>query len=431
MYLSIARSFGGYWHLLRRNANFRLLWMAQIVSEIGDWFYSIAVYSLLLELTGRAESVALALVLQVLPQAFVGPLAGVVNDRISRKRVMIGADLFRMAVVAAMLLVTRETAWVIYPLLFLETIAAAFFEPARSSVVPNVVRKDELTMANTLASTTWSFNLFIGSALGGIAAVLLGREAVFVLDAASFVLSALLIWSMRFKETHVAVDRGPLTWKDAVGVTDFVEGTRYITADRKLLVTVCAKMGIGIVGTAWVLFPIMGQRTFAIDSFAGMRDSSGMLAMSMLMGARGLGALIGPLLTAPWAGLDQRRLRTGILFGFIVMGAGYVVLAGAPGVLFACAAIALAHMGGSSVWVFSTTLLHIHTVDRYRGRVFAAELGLCMLSIAVFAFAAGVALDSGMAPRTVAAATGLAMVLPATAWALFSRGFSTSASATS
>src|SRR5215470_17502042 len=98
-------SFASYVRLLRENKNFRRLWMAQIVSEIGDWFYSLAIYSLLLQLTGRASSVALALVLQVLPWTFIGPAAGVVNDRVRRKHVMITADLVRMAVVLAMLLV--------------------------------------------------------------------------------------------------------------------------------------------------------------------------------------------------------------------------------------------------------------------------------------------------------------------------------------
>src|SRR5437879_9035484 len=121
----------GYVHLLRTNANFRRLWMAQIISVIGDWFYTLAIYTLLLQLTGQARSVALALVLQVLPQTFIGPAAGVVNDRIRRKHVMITADLARMAIVLAMLFVrSRSTVWLVYPLLLLETMMAAFFEPA-------------------------------------------------------------------------------------------------------------------------------------------------------------------------------------------------------------------------------------------------------------------------------------------------------------
>ncbi|MGC2790431.1 MAG: MFS transporter, partial [Candidatus Sulfotelmatobacter sp.] len=111
-------SLGSYLRLLRTNRNFRRLWMAQIVSEIGDWFYTLSIYTLLLQLTGRASSVALALVLQVLPQTFIGPTAGVVNDRLRRKHVMIAADLVRFAVVLAMLLVrSRSMVWLIYPLL--------------------------------------------------------------------------------------------------------------------------------------------------------------------------------------------------------------------------------------------------------------------------------------------------------------------------
>src|ERR1700728_1733960 len=98
-------SLGSYLRLVRGNRNFRRLWLAQIVSEIGDWFYTLSIYTLLLQLTGHAGSVALALVLQVLPQTFVGPTAGVVNDSLRRKHVMIAADLVRVAVVLAMLLV--------------------------------------------------------------------------------------------------------------------------------------------------------------------------------------------------------------------------------------------------------------------------------------------------------------------------------------
>jgi MFS family permease len=149
-------SVSSYLRLLRQNRNFRRLWAAQIVSEIGDWFYTLAIYSLLLQLTGSAGSVALALVLQVLPQTFVGPLSGVVNDRIRRKHVMIAADLARMLIVLAMLLVRSSSmVWVVYPLLLLETVMAAFFEPARNSVIPNITTREDLILANTLSSTTW------------------------------------------------------------------------------------------------------------------------------------------------------------------------------------------------------------------------------------------------------------------------------------
>src|ERR1700693_1237782 len=105
-------SFASYTRLLRGNRNFRRLWSAQVVSELGDWFYTLAIYNLLLQLTGRAGSVALALVLQVLPQALIGPTAGVVNDRLRRKRVMIAADIGRVLIVLCMLLIrSRDKVW--------------------------------------------------------------------------------------------------------------------------------------------------------------------------------------------------------------------------------------------------------------------------------------------------------------------------------
>src|SRR6202040_2078699 len=156
-------SFASYAHLLGGNRNFRRLWSAQIVSEIGDWFYTLAIYNLLLQFTGQARSVALALVLQVLPQTLLGPISGVVNDRIRRKRVMITADLARAVIVLAMLLVrSRSTLWLVYPLLVLESVMWAFFEPARTAVIPNVTTDQDLILANTLSSTTWSLNLVAG-----------------------------------------------------------------------------------------------------------------------------------------------------------------------------------------------------------------------------------------------------------------------------
>src|SRR6516162_1152348 len=139
-----------YLRLVRGNRNFRRLWIAQIVSEIGDWFYTLSIYTLLLQLTGHAGSVALALVLQVIPQTFAGPTAGVVNDRVKRKYVMIAADLIRFVIVLAMLLVRSPAlVWLIYPLLLAETTMAAFFEPARSAVIPNITGPEEVLVANT------------------------------------------------------------------------------------------------------------------------------------------------------------------------------------------------------------------------------------------------------------------------------------------
>jgi predicted MFS family arabinose efflux permease len=421
-------SLSSYWRLLGRNQNFRRLWGAQVVSEIGDWFYTLAIYNLLLQLTGRAGSVALALVLQVLPQTVIGTAAGVINDRIRRKQVMIATDLGRMVIVFCMLFVrSKEMAWLVYPLLVAETLLAAFFEPARSSVIPNIVEREDVVLANTLSSTTWSLNLMVGAALGGAVAALMGRDAVFILNALSFLASALFIWRMRFDEPH-AEGLPPLRLRDLVDLSPVIDGFRYVRSHARLRFTIFAKAGSLTIGAGWVLFTVMGQNEFAVR-WPGLDPTRGsFLGMSILLGARGVGALLGPLLTATWAGQWIRRLERAIFWGYAASAAGYMLLGLAGHLWQASLCVMLAHFGGAIVWVFSTTLLQLQSEDRFRGRVFAADLGLCMFTIAASAYLSGYLVDAGYAARHVASAAGMLMLIPAGLWGLAISGRQTQAS---
>jgi predicted MFS family arabinose efflux permease len=420
-------SLAAYARLVRSNRNFRRLWVAQMVSELGDWFYTLAIYTLLLQLTGRAGAVGLALMLQVLPQTLIGPAAGVISDRLRRQHVMIFADLARMVIVACMLFVrSAGTVWLVYPLLLLETIMAAFFEPARSAVIPNITRREDLVLANTLSSTTWSVGLVAGAALGGLAGALFGRDTVFVINSLSFLASAWLIRGMKFKEPH-AEGRGPLQLRELADFSPVMDGLRYLRRNRHVAVTVMAKAGMFVIGPSWVVFTVLGERDFPVR-LAGLDPHRGaLLGMSLLMGARGVGALLGPLLSASWAGHNQRRLRMAIQVGFFLEVIGYGALRWVGALWSACLWIVLAHCGGSVIWVFTTTLLQLNTDDQFRGRVFAADLGLSTLTIAVGAYLAGFFMDVGISAHAVASSAGLLMLLPAFLWAWDSRQNSHSA----
>src|ERR1700674_3253560 len=394
--ISTSISLSAYLRLVRHNRNFRRLWLAQIVSEVGDWFYTLSIYTLLLQLTGHAGSVALALMLQVLPQTFVGPMAGVVNDRLKRKHVMIAADVVRFVVVLAMLFVrSRSMVWLVYPLLLAETTMAAFFEPARSSVIPNIAASGEVLTANTLSSATWSVNLLIGAAVGGVVAAYFGRNTVFILNALSFLASALLISGMHFAEPH-AESAAPLRPRDLGDFSPIWEGIRYIRSHPTLLPAVFAKAGELMIGPSWVIFTVMGAREFAVHGRGIHAAGGAMLGMSILLGGRGFGALAAPLVAARWGGRRDHRLRLGIFFGYLTIAVGYGVLGASRSVWMAAACAMLAHAGGSTVWVFSTTLLQLHTEDRFRGRVFSADLGLASLTFATTAYLCGRLLDGGI-----------------------------------
>ena len=220
-------------------------------------------------MTGSAKSVALAVVLQMLPQFFVAPAAGVINDRMSRKRVMILADLARAVIVLLMLVVrSRELVGLIYVLLFLETTMWAFFEPARNAVIPNITRGNELLVANALSSTTWSVILAVGFAIGGVVAVpgwaqhgLRGQRAV---------LPGLGEPDSRHAVRRAARGRGStLEGRDLADFSPLVEGLRYVASDRRLLAMLLVKAGLGVMGTNWVILPILGERTFPVSCGLG------------------------------------------------------------------------------------------------------------------------------------------------------------------
>lgn len=390
--------------------------MAQIVSELGDWLYAVAVYSLLLEYTGSAKAVGLAFVLQVLPQFFVAPAAGVINDRLSRKRVMIFADWVRAGVVLCMLLVrSPQLVWLLYALLFFETILWALFEPAHNAVIPNITSESEVVIANTLSSTTWSFNFAMGFAIGGAIAAYFGRDTVFVLNGLSFVASALLIRRMHFTEPHVAA--GPMKLRELADYSPIREGIRYVWHAPQLRATIFVKAGLGLLGANWVLLPILGERVFPVHRAGFSARESGMLGMSLLMGCRGIGAIIGPLVSSSWAGEVRSRMRFGILIGFLMAAIGYAGLGAATTLPMACAAIMFAHAGGSTLWVFSTTLLQLQTDDRFRGRVFSAEFAFSVLTMSLSSYSAGVLIDHGVRVGQVAALTGGVVLIPALLWA--------------
>ena len=412
-----------YWRLLRGNRNLRLLWTAQVVSEIGDWFYSVAIYTFLLAVTGSAQMVACAFLMQVLPQCFMAPTAGVINDRISRRKVMMFADWARAAIVLAMMLVrTRAMLPLLFVLLLLETILWALFEPAQRSVIPNITEGDEIPIANALASATWSVNFAVGAGLGGLALVTFGRETVFVLNSLSFIASALLIRRMKFAEPHIE-NVPPLRPRDLVDFSPIAEGVRYVRRDPKLLATIFVKGGIGFIGSHWVILPVLGERVFPVRLHGMNAAQAGALGMSTLVASRGLGAVAGSFLGGNFAGTNRVRLRWTILAGFAMAAVGCVALGVAGSLAIAIFTLVVAHAGVSACWTASSTLLQKQTDDRFRGRVFSAEFAFSMLMVSISSFAAGQAIDHGIDVRTVAIGTGVLMMVPVAAWLVAGRAW--------
>lgn len=411
-----------YIRLLRINPSFQRLWLAQLISEIGDWFYSLAVYDLLLQSTHSGKAVSYAIIIQTLPWFCMTPLAGYLVDRLSRRRLMILADLARGVVVLGLLLVhSRSGIWLVYVLLAAEVIFASIFEPARNALLPNVVSEEEILPANALSSATWSFALASGAAVGGLVTALLGRRVAFVINSLSFFVSGLLIYSIHVREPHLgapvrdagdprAKPRAGQSPRPRAGTSSLREGGQYLAANPKVIVLVLAKTGLGILAGTLLLLAIFGERVFPIAGH-------GALAMGLLYSARGVGAGLGPLVGDRLTGGLQARMWKAINAGFFVTSLAYLAFSRAPNLWLAALAVMVGHAGGSNVWVMSTTLLQLNVPDRFRGRVFALDAGLLMLMVSTSNYLLGVGLDTWhLAPRQLAAALGCALLIPALAW---------------
>jgi len=342
----------------------------------------------------------------------VGPIAGVVVDRVNRRRLMIAADLLRGVVVLGLLLIKRpDQVWIAYAVTAVMMAASAFFEPARTATIPNITSSEELLPANALSSALWSGMLAIGASVGGLATVLAGRNVAFVLNAVSFFASAVFIGCTRYDATPAATRR-PHGLLALTGINDLVEGFRYVRHHTHVAALLFVKFGWGLAGGVLLLLTIFGQRIFPV---AGSTAAG----IGLLYGARGVGAALGPMTLRWLLGQTPAALRRTLGPAYFVVGSFYVVLAFAPTLWIAALAVLCAHFGGSILWVFSTVLLQLEVPDRFRGRVFAAELALVTLTSSASSYWTGYALDrGGWSPRTLSFALGVMFMVPGLIWLL-------------
>jgi MFS family permease len=399
-----------YLAVVRSNRNYRLLYIGQTISQLGDWFNSVAVYALLLDLTNSATAVAWMMIVQFLPIAIVGPVAGVVVDRVDRRKLMIGADLVRGALILGLLLVRRpEHVWIAYVVMALTVSASAFFEPARTATIPNITSAAELMPANALSSATWSAMLALGASLGGLVTAIAGRNVAFAVNSLSFFASAVFISRTRYDSTPPAAPR-LRGFMALSGISDFLEGFRYVRQHTHVAALMFVKAGWGLAGGVLLLLTIFGQRVFPV----GRTSAAG---IGILYGARGVGAALGPIALRWILGQKPSTLRRAIGPAYFIVGGFYLALAAAPSLTIAALCVLCAHFGGSVLWVFSTVLLQMEVPDRFRGRVFAAELGLVTLASSISSRLTAFGLDTiGWSPRVLAFALGSLFCVPGVLW---------------
>jgi len=399
---------GEFTALLRRNPAFARAYGAQLVSFGGDWFATVALQGLVLELTHQPSIAALLLTTQMLPTALASPFAGVVADHFDRRAVMIIADVARALLALGLLFVnSTNTLWIAFVCMGSMSLLAAFFDPASSAALPNLVREEDLPAANVLMGSAWGTMLAVGAAIGGAVTATLGRDAAFIGDALSFLISASLLASItvRFQSRASRPEGRPQF------LSGFAEMLQFARRERHVGSLLIVKAGFGLAGGVLALIAVMATEVF----------SSGDRGIGLLMSARGAGALIGPFLFRRLFGTHGRNLFRSIAIAFSVFGGGYVLFGLAPTLWVAAAGAFVAHLGGGAQWTLSTLGLQRYSPDAIRGRVFAADYSLISLTIGASMVGAGF-LAGRYGTRPVVLGLASLGVVWTAAWTALTRG---------
>ncbi len=397
---------GGFLSLLRANRNYRFAWVGQIVSEAGDNFNNIAVFSLALANTRSGLVVAAILLSRAAAMLPAGPIAGVLLDRMDRRRIMLLSDLVRAVIALCFIFaIPVGRTWLLYLLSAMLMFASPFFTSGRASILPTIATRDELHTANSLTQLTQWTAQAIGSFLGGVM-VLGGYRLAFGFNAFSFLFSAACIWQLRvpggFHARRVDsaqasisnVDaREPLTEDRIVRPWhEYTEGLRYMRATPLIF-------GIGLVSVGWATGGGAAQILFSL--FGDIIYHHGSMGIGAMWGSAGTGLILGAIVAhrvLPRLSYSAYKITISVVY--ILHGIFFLLFSLSPSFAAAifCIGMSRAAAGVSSVCNSSQLLRHVG--HEFRGRVFSTIETWTWMTMMVSMSVAGWASDHA-SPRLI------------------------------
>ena len=377
-------------NVLRTNRDLRLLFIAQNLSFMGDWFTFVALAGLVQDVTGSKFLVSLLLVAFSLPSFLASPIGGPVADRYDRRKVLIIVSILQAIAATSFLLIGDSRIWIAFVAQGSIAALAAFVRPALEAAIPNLAKDpDELRQANAIFGSSWGVMLAAGAGIGGIFSQAFGRNAAFIADVATFlvatVLIALVTRPMQEARTKIQTRR-------IHPIRDMGEALHLAKSDPAIMALLMSKMtfavGAGVVSQLAV---------FAADSF-----NSGDAGRGLMLGLRGVGSALGPLVAARFVKNDLSRVILVCGVAGLGFAGGYLAAAASPVLIVAAIFIGLAHLGGGAQWTLSTYGLQVRCPDEMRGRVLAGDFALITLSLGLSSLLAGVVSEYIGARGTIA-----------------------------
>jgi MFS family permease len=361
---------------LLRNNRFLRLWVGQGISFLGDGVSMVALVVLVVQMAGSASAVGGVLVARLLP-TIASPLAGVFADRLDRRVVLVASDLAR-AVLTLGLIFVRDLIF-LYVLVFLMGLARTIFNPTIRAAFPSVVGGGDLTRANALIGGTFSVSETVGPALGGLLVATVGVNAAFVLDSATYLVSAVFLFRIPFSR--------PQSEEDADFGRELRVGFGYLAASRMPLAIV-----IGTFLTVLTINTTIPAEVFLAKATFGAGDAG----YGLLVGLYGGGMVLGSALIAALG--DRISLLPVYFLGIFTSALALVVTGLSPTFVFALGALMVVGIANGIDNVVTDTILQKRVPDAFLGRVFAIRfLGFSIGE--VLAYLVGGAIVDASGPR--------------------------------
>lgn len=376
-----------YLRLLQKNPDYTRLWLAQVVSLLGDWFNTIVLSALVANYSGGSgTAVSGFLLARFIPSLIIGPFAGTLIDRFNRKNLLIASDVSRALVVLLLLFATGpDTLWLIYLLTFIQFSLSTVFEPGRNAIMPSLLHKEDLVLANTLGSVTWSVMLAGGAIIGGLVAASFGAAFALIVDSITFLVSAVLIAGITVRPDNVRA-----LHQDTAAPTStergFRDGLRYLRQRPGLAATLLVKLGQSL-GNVDALMIIYATELFVVGE-------DGIISLSLMYAAFGLGAVIGPLALNHFNDGSVRVMRRLIIIGYAWITLAWLVFGGASSLALVSLALVVRAMGGSVNWTYSSVIIQKSVADEYLGRMFSLDMIGFQLASAASILITGQLVDS-------------------------------------
>ncbi len=410
-----------YMQLLGGNRSFRRLWTGQVVSELGNWFNFIAGLGLVRAVAGNApEATAILLVLRLAPFAIFAPLAGAFVDRWSRRRVMIVSDLARGVAALGFLLVRKpEDLWIAYACTTALTLLAAFFEAAKNAAMPNIAGSRGLLAGNALMFSSRFLLMSVGAALGGAASARFGYEVAFIINAVSFVASALSIWlipedDLR-EEQGVHASQAKERRARVRVFSDVREGWAFIARHR----VVAGIIGINILwATGGGAINLVTDRLGGMV-FAGQGGFKPDAVVAVFYAAAGIGLFIGMMLARRIGAHVEMHGTTAGFMGWTlaVHGLLFAAMGLVPSLWMASVLMLVSRALLGVEFAVQETLLMRLVPDGLRGRVTTTDRAAEILVMSISTGVAGWSLHA-ITPRTLTLISGLLSASPGLFWLL-------------